>query len=173
MTAKGALRCCVCADKAPKYRCPGCLLRYCSVPCCKKHKVECTPKSEPVPEASLSEILPHLKRFIPTGTSEIDWHVEDLLSEEEESDKVPLEKLKLLGESEELKDLLINPHLARLLVTIDQTEEKETAMKKFMQEPLLVEFADCCLRIVEPQKISIPFQSEAAALQEIQDLILQ
>lgn len=54
------------------------------------------------------------------------------------------------GESEELRDLLLNPHLRQLLLTIDQAEDKSSLMKKYMQEPLFVEFADCCLRIVEP-----------------------
>ncbi|XP_074778683.1 zinc finger HIT domain-containing protein 3 isoform X2 [Athene noctua] len=54
------------------------------------------------------------------------------------------------GESEELRDLLLNPHLRQLLLTVDQAEDKSSLMKKYMQEPLFVEFADCCLRIVEP-----------------------
>lgn len=54
------------------------------------------------------------------------------------------------GESEELRDLLLNPHLRQLLLTIDQAQDKSSLMRKFMQEPLFVEFADCCLRVVEP-----------------------
>nr|XP_009671291.1 PREDICTED: zinc finger HIT domain-containing protein 3 [Struthio camelus australis] len=78
------------------------------------------------------------------------WSVADILTEDDEQDRVPLQKLKLLGESEELRGLLLNPHLRHLLLTIDQAEEKNSLMKKYMQEPLFVEFADCCLRIVEP-----------------------
>ncbi|NXK50708.1 ZNHI3 protein, partial [Chauna torquata] len=78
------------------------------------------------------------------------WSVADILTEDEEQDRVPVQKLKLLGESEELRGLLLNPHLRQLLLTIDQAEEKNSLMKKYMQEPLFVEFADCCLRIVEP-----------------------
>ncbi|XP_009077369.1 PREDICTED: zinc finger HIT domain-containing protein 3, partial [Acanthisitta chloris] len=32
----------------------------------------------------------------------------------------------------------------------DQAQDKSSLMRKFMQEPLFVEFADCCLRVVEP-----------------------
>ncbi|KAM9615314.1 zinc finger HIT domain-containing protein 3 isoform 1-T1 [Morphnus guianensis] len=78
------------------------------------------------------------------------WSVEDILTEDDEQDRVPLQKLKLLGESEELRGLLLNPHLQQLLLTVDQAEDKSSLMKKYMQEPLFVEFADCCLRIVEP-----------------------
>ncbi|XP_064323821.1 zinc finger HIT domain-containing protein 3 isoform X2 [Phalacrocorax carbo] len=54
------------------------------------------------------------------------------------------------GESRELRGLLLNPHLRQLLLTVDQAEDKSSLMKKYMQEPLFVEFADCCLRIIEP-----------------------
>ncbi|NWV89283.1 ZNHI3 protein, partial [Machaerirhynchus nigripectus] len=86
----------------------------------------------------------------PPGPAHSLWSLEDILSEEDERDRVPLQKLKLLGESEELRDLLLNPHLRQLLLTIDQAQDKSSLMRKFMQEPLFVEFADCCLRIVEP-----------------------
>ncbi|XP_059573346.1 zinc finger HIT domain-containing protein 3 isoform X2 [Alligator mississippiensis] len=78
------------------------------------------------------------------------WSVEDILTDSDEQDRVPLQKLKRLGESEELKDLLRNPHLRQLLVAVDQAEERNSLMKRYMQEPLFVEFVDCCLRIVEP-----------------------
>ncbi|NXV40740.1 ZNHI3 protein, partial [Uria aalge] len=119
--------CGVCGEAgAAKYRCPRCAAAYCSVPCCRTHKAPlCSPAGGP-------------------------WSVEDILREGEEQDRVPLQKLQLLGESEELRGLLLNPHLRQLLLTIDQAEDKGSLMKKYMQEPLFVEFADCCLRIVEP-----------------------
>uniref|UniRef100_A0A8C2U487 Zinc finger HIT-type containing 3 n=1 Tax=Coturnix japonica TaxID=93934 RepID=A0A8C2U487_COTJA len=83
-------------------------------------------------------------------TADSEWSVSDILTEEDEQDRVPMQKLRLLGESEELRGLLLNPHLRQLLLTIDQAEDKSALMKKYMQEPLFVEFADCCLRIVEP-----------------------
>ncbi|NWY53240.1 ZNHI3 protein, partial [Chionis minor] len=78
------------------------------------------------------------------------WPVEDVVPDGEEQDRLPLRKLRLLGNSEELRGLLLNPHLRQLLLTVDQAEDKSSLMKKYMQEPLFVEFADCCLRIVEP-----------------------
>ncbi|NWR52361.1 ZNHI3 protein, partial [Regulus satrapa] len=75
---------------------------------------------------------------------------EDILGEEDEQDRVSPQKLELLGESQELRALLLNPHLRQLLLTLDQARDKSSLMRKFMQEPLFVEFADCCLSIVEP-----------------------
>lgn len=137
--------CCVCKARPPKYRCPACRIRYCSVACCKKHKDECTPKVEP----AVRKISSQSDR---KGFEEGDWCVDDILEEEEdeESDRVPLHLLKLLGQSEKLKTLLHNPHLRQVLVDVDQAEDKEHIMKAAMQEPLFVEFADQCLKVVEP-----------------------
>lgn len=38
------------------------------------------------------------------------------------------------------------------MVNLDQGDNKAKLMKACMQEPLFVEFADCCLRIVEPSQ---------------------
>lgn len=53
------------------------------------------------------------------------------------------------GQSTELRDLLCNPHLRQLLRSVDDAESKASAMKAAMQEPLFVEFADQCLKVVE------------------------
>ncbi|NWT72138.1 ZNHI3 protein, partial [Prunella himalayana] len=74
----------------------------------------------------------------------------DVLSEEEEQDRVPPQKLQLLGESEELRALLRNAHLRQLLLALEQARDKSSLLRRLMQEPLFVEFADCCLAIVEP-----------------------
>ncbi|XP_018586872.2 zinc finger HIT domain-containing protein 3 isoform X1 [Scleropages formosus] len=131
--------CGVCAEQVPKYRCPTCRVRYCSLLCYKKHKDGCVPELPAPPSAPLS-----------WTQNSGDWAVEDFLDEDSESDRVPLQRLKQLGESEELKALLRNPHLRRLLLTVDRAESKADIMKTAMQEPLFVEFADQCLKIVEP-----------------------
>ncbi|KAM6048599.1 zinc finger HIT domain-containing protein 3 isoform 3-T3 [Theristicus caerulescens] len=119
---RAAWPCAVCgAAGAAKYRCPRCAAAYCSVPCCRAHKERCTP--EPERERSAAG------EAFPGGANRAGQHA---------------------GESEELRGLLLNPHLRQLLLTVDQAEDKSSLMKKYMQEPLFVEFADCCLRIVEP-----------------------
>ncbi|NXY83320.1 ZNHI3 protein, partial [Alcedo cyanopectus] len=138
----GAPRPCgVCgAAGAAKYRCPRCSAAYCSVPCCRTHKGELPAgRGRGGGRAALLSL-----------PADSPWSVEDILTEDDEQDRVPLQRLKLLGESEELRSLLLNPHLRQLLLTVDQAEDKSSLMKKYMQEPLFVEFADCCLRIVEP-----------------------
>ncbi|XP_054610290.1 zinc finger HIT domain-containing protein 3 isoform X2 [Dunckerocampus dactyliophorus] len=112
----------------------------CSVPCYKRHKDSCLPVKQLEPTT-----LPEAKDAGRADT----WSVEDLLQEDDIPDKVPPERLQLLGQSEELKDLLCNPHLRHLLRSIDSADSKEEAMKAAMQEPLFVEFSDQCLKVVQ------------------------
>uniref|UniRef100_A0A669DZV8 Zinc finger, HIT-type containing 3 n=1 Tax=Oreochromis niloticus TaxID=8128 RepID=A0A669DZV8_ORENI len=116
--------CSVCSERTPKYRCPA---------------YTCLPVDKPAPSN------PETKAAVSTEP----WSVDDLLHEDDITDKVPLQRLQMLGQSKELKDLLCNPHLRQLLCSIDGAERKEDAMKSAMQEPLFVEFSDQCLKIVE------------------------
>nr|XP_019941482.1 PREDICTED: zinc finger HIT domain-containing protein 3 isoform X2 [Paralichthys olivaceus] len=131
--------CSVCSEHTPKYRCPACKIRYCSLGCYKLHKDTCLPVAQPTPTD------PEVRD---TVTSE-PWTVDDLLHEEDIIDKVPLQRLQVLGQSQELRDLLCNPHLRQLLHSVDSADSKDDAMKAAMQEPLFVEFSDRCLKIVE------------------------
>lgn len=64
------------------------------------------------------------------------------------------------GQSKELRDLLCNPHLRQLMCSVDSADSKYDAMKAAMQEPLFVEFADQCLKIVEDKAKSLPDMTE-------------
>ncbi|NXA10499.1 ZNHI3 protein, partial [Sapayoa aenigma] len=126
-----------------RYRCPRCGCAYCSVRCCRSHRGQCPPAGGSAERERGPPAAPPCPARGP-------WDVRDILGEEDEQDRVPLQKLQLLGDSEELRGLLLNPHLRQLLLTIDQAQDKSSLLRRFMQEPLFVEFADCCLRIVEP-----------------------
>ncbi|XP_041657663.1 zinc finger HIT domain-containing protein 3 [Cheilinus undulatus] len=138
--------CSVCSEQTPKYRCPACKIRYCSLGCYKRHKDTCLPVELPAP------VVPEATTLLSFES----WTVDDLLHEDDISDKVPLQRLQLLGQSKELRDLLCNPHLRQLLCSIDNADSKSDAMKAAMQEPLFVEFSDQCLKIVKNEVESSP-----------------
>jgi hypothetical protein len=52
--------------------------------------------------------------------------------------------------NQELKNLLCNRHLRDMLLAIDKSTNPSTAMQQAMLEPIFVEFADECLKVVEP-----------------------
>ncbi|XP_019714337.1 zinc finger HIT domain-containing protein 3 [Hippocampus comes] len=139
--------CRVCSEQTPKYRCPACEIRYCSLSCYKKHKDSCLPVKQLIHNGT-KDALSTENTDPPTAET---WSVDDLLPEEAISDLVSLQRLQLLGQSKDLKNLLCNPHLRELLRTIDGADSKEEAMKAAMQEPLFVEFSDQCLKVVEKE----------------------
>ncbi|XP_021185441.3 zinc finger HIT domain-containing protein 3 [Helicoverpa armigera] len=124
---------CIQCEQISKYKCPVCRQPYCSVPCYKTHKqTPCTPPDPPTPanESDDKEI-------------EYDYPTEDT---------VPVEKLKLLEQSTELKKCLENPHVREILELLDKSPHPDEMMKEYMQEPIFTEFVDACLKVVQPQE---------------------
>lgn len=56
----------------------------------------------------------------------------------------------LAGSSAELLGLLSNPHLRAYLSHINTTHNPEGFMRLAMKEPLFVEFADACMKVLHP-----------------------
>ncbi|XP_046680066.1 zinc finger HIT domain-containing protein 3 [Homalodisca vitripennis] len=128
------MNCKVCTqNNTAKYKCPTCRIPYCSLTCWKQHKgTNCSPVVESV---------------IPTSETS---NLYNFPTEE----TVPLEKLKLLEHNQELKNLLCNRHLRDLLIALDKSPNPMAAMQQAMLEPIFVEFADECLKVVEPAEES-------------------
>ncbi|XP_063811067.1 zinc finger HIT domain-containing protein 3 isoform X2 [Pseudophryne corroboree] len=79
---------------------------------------ECTPKEAPETTDAAAQ---------PASSSYQQFERKDDLLEDDESDTVPLQKLKLLEESEDLKQLLQNTHLRQVLLALERAEKKEEA----------------------------------------------
>uniref|UniRef100_A0A8C2QMX9 Zinc finger HIT domain-containing protein 3 n=1 Tax=Cricetulus griseus TaxID=10029 RepID=A0A8C2QMX9_CRIGR len=129
--------CVICLEK-PKYRCPACRVPYCTVTCFQKHKEQCNPETRPVENRTVAPV-----NIGSEENKDDDSSIADFLNSDEEEDRVSLE-------SATLRSLLLN--LRQLMVNLDQGDSQAKLMKACMQEPLFVEFADCCLRIVEPSQ---------------------
>lgn len=124
-------RCAVCDENDKKYKCKTCEAPYCSLPCYQKHQEN--PCETPVKDRT--DNLCHKSSKEPLFVT---------------VDTVDPEKLERLAQSESLKNLLYNPHLRQLLQEIDSAPDGMKAMRVGMMEPLFVEFADECLKVVEP-----------------------
>ncbi|KAJ0176543.1 hypothetical protein K1T71_007722 [Dendrolimus kikuchii] len=123
---------CIECRKESKYKCPNCRHPYCSVGCYKKHKVNpCF--APPPPQRENEEIKPDIEYDYPT------------------EDTVPFEKLKLLGQSKEVKQCLENPHVRELLELLDRSSHPDTLIQEYMQEPIFTEFVDACLNVVQTE----------------------
>lgn len=124
--------CQVCHQIEKKYRCPTCQINYCSLPCYKTHKSGCC---TPVP--------PHIVDTTPC---------QDTVYQFQTNNTVPREKLNELAKSDELKQLLQNPHLRDFLTRLDSTENPVRIMRSAMQEPIFLEFVDTCLDLIDPKR---------------------
>ncbi|XP_063709656.1 zinc finger HIT domain-containing protein 3 [Culicoides brevitarsis] len=131
-------KCEICDKSDSKYKCPKCEIPYCSLECFKQHKdsIEC------------SELIKKRE----SDRKKSSFQPKPLLFTT--MDTVPLEELQKLQNSEHLKNLLYNPHLRKLLTELDRSSNPERAIGSAMMEPLFLEFADECLKIIEPSDIA-------------------
>ncbi|XP_050322720.1 zinc finger HIT domain-containing protein 3 isoform X1 [Bactrocera neohumeralis] len=128
--------CITCGASTNKYKCPKCLEAYCSLPCYKEHQKVLCQRTQKTDDKFVEDVR----------------HKEPTLHEPfSTEDTVPRNKLELLKDCKPLGNLLYNLHLRKLLSEIDVAPNAWKAMKAAMQEPLFLEFADECLKIVEPQ----------------------
>ncbi|KAJ8731271.1 hypothetical protein PYW07_004435 [Mythimna separata] len=124
---------CIQCEQIAKYKCPICREPYCSVPCYKTHKENpCNPPPEQPKQIDDSN----------DKEREYDYPTEDT---------VPVEKLKQLEQSTDLKKCLENPHVRDILELLDKSPYPDELMKEYMQEPIFTEFVDACLKVVQPQ----------------------
>ncbi|XP_012273180.1 zinc finger HIT domain-containing protein 3 [Orussus abietinus] len=123
--------CHVCKSSNAPYKCPVCLEPYCSLGCCKTHKSRGCERRVPDMAEHQSE-APLMEYKFPT------------------EDTVPVEKLFSLRQSEEVKHCLKNPHVRNIIKEVLKHQNPTDAIAEAMVEPIFVELADACLKIVEP-----------------------
>nr|SVE77377.1 EOG090X0JQ4 [Daphnia lumholtzi]SVE78002.1 EOG090X0JQ4 [Daphnia lumholtzi]SVE78630.1 EOG090X0JQ4 [Daphnia lumholtzi]SVE79260.1 EOG090X0JQ4 [Daphnia lumholtzi] len=127
--------CQICNAQPFKYKCPTCFIKYCSVPCFNVHKeLPCEkPSVAPQPENLTVENVPMAYKFATADT-------------------VPVEKLQALAQSDEVKECLSNPHVRNILKSLVQSQTPGTSIAAAMKEPIFLELAHACLKIVEPER---------------------
>ncbi|XP_012224056.1 zinc finger HIT domain-containing protein 3 [Linepithema humile] len=134
--------CCVCEKDSAPYKCPTCRTPYCSVACYKQHK------SQPCNPPQLSEEPLNSKEDQNVVKREYKFPTEDT---------VLVEKLEKLRHSKELKEVLENPHVRDIMTTIMNSPNPTEMIALAMKEPIFVEMADACLKVVEPLDETGPF----------------
>ncbi|VDN09896.1 unnamed protein product [Dibothriocephalus latus] len=111
----------------------------CSLDCYKLHKDagDCQRPSAPLSDTPSDD---ELANRVPLDLGD------------DSSDYVPTRLLEGLRYSERLKELLHNKHLRQYLAALDCSRHPAKAIEKAMKEPLFIEFADECLRILNPEQ---------------------
>lgn len=72
-------------------------------------------------------------------------------NDSDNEDRISRNILEKLGHSQELHNMLCNRHLREMIREIDSSKDPGKLLGQAMQIPIFTEFADECLRIVEPQ----------------------
>ncbi|KAL4605995.1 uncharacterized protein LOC142610861 [Castanea sativa] len=113
----GPRKCEVCNEALSKYKCPSCLVPYCSLPCFKKHKeipcakpVSSEEKPTPVPESL----------------------VERPLIVEKPGDVLQKLQLEAIASSSEIRDALKDGNLQKIIDNIDGSPDAENELDKAM-----------------------------------------
>ncbi|GAB6030247.1 Zinc finger HIT domain-containing protein 3 [Chamberlinius hualienensis] len=128
------VKCEVCSTSEHKYKCPKCLIKYCSLACYKQHQgSNCVEKP---PSVDKEKVEPKPLQF-------------------QSEDSVPLEKLEMLRHDKPLLTSLENPHLRQIMLNINSSSDPGVDLKKAMQEPIFTEFADHCMRITSSKDTEI------------------
>uniref|UniRef100_A0A0A9XE79 Zinc finger HIT domain-containing protein 3 n=1 Tax=Lygus hesperus TaxID=30085 RepID=A0A0A9XE79_LYGHE len=130
--------CVVCSKSDDvKYKCPTCKGPYCSVQCCKEHKLTNCTKSEKISHegSSISD----------AGAAVVQQRPKYIYETE---DTVAIERLERLKDSRKLREMLGNPHLRQMLETIDRSGDAAALIGEAMKEPIFTEMADECLRVI-------------------------
>ncbi|VDD84142.1 unnamed protein product [Mesocestoides corti] len=126
--------CEICETAPWIYKCSKCFLKHCSLGCYNKHKSTC------VSSVGLESKEEEEAALVPLDLGD------------NCSDYIPTRILENLQNSKRLKELLSNRHLRRYLTCLDSSRHPAAAIEKAMKEPLFIEFADECLRVInQPQ----------------------
>ncbi|CAM9361462.1 unnamed protein product [Phaeothamnion confervicola] len=145
------VKCSACAAEAPKYRCPACEARYCSVACCKRHKEggedrpPCSGKRAAAEDKlaltrkrARATAAPAIPKVAPAGNP----LAQCLEEQEAEAWRLQPEQRGKLARCEWLKAALRDPKLQMLLREIDGADDNDAELRFARTNPQFAEFVD-------------------------------
>ncbi|CDP03834.1 unnamed protein product [Coffea canephora] len=126
--------CQVCDDAQSKYKCPRCLVPYCSLVCFKKHKE--IPCSKPESSSQAPKRAVHLGK---------PYYVHD------PSESLQQVQLESIACSSEIRDILKDKELQKLILNVDGSAEAEKELGKAMEVDAFRIFTEKILSIIGPK----------------------
>ncbi|XP_031502150.1 uncharacterized protein LOC116265585 [Nymphaea colorata] len=121
----GVRQCQVCEEVQSKYKCPICLIPYCSLACFKKHKeVPCSK-----PSISEAKLVPVVIPERPLQVDKQDWLLQK-------------KQYELLASSDQIRDALRDEKLREIICKIDCSTNGYDELEKAMEGGSFREFAD-------------------------------
>ncbi|KAA8543451.1 hypothetical protein F0562_021054 [Nyssa sinensis] len=134
----GPRKCQVCDEAQSKYKCPTCLIPYCSLICFKKHKEIPCVKLASSSEAKLtSGSVSHVER---------PYHVD------EPSEVLQQLQFESIASSSEIRDALKDEELQKLIQNIDGSPDAGSELDKAMELEVFRIFTNKILSTISPQQ---------------------
>ncbi|XP_024030082.1 zinc finger HIT domain-containing protein 3 [Morus notabilis] len=131
----GPKQCLVCNQAASKYKCPSCLLPYCSLTCFKKHKE--IPCSMPVASEQNQK-----------STANPESRVERPLNVDEPGEVVKRSQHEATASSSDIRDALKDEDLQKLICAIDSSLDPESELDKAMEVEVFRTFTNKILSTI-------------------------
>ena len=130
------MQCQVCAGQQPKYKCPSCPARYCSVQCCKEHRSNGCEKE---------------RRKGEKGEGKREMEGEELIKTdyiEDESLRLTAKQLEGMRASREIREMLEDEGLRAELADIDNSKLRLNRLQEAMGGRKFMEWADQVLGVL-------------------------
>ncbi|CAH9050947.1 unnamed protein product [Cuscuta epithymum] len=117
----GPRKCGVCHESQSKYKCPNCVIPYCSLSCFKKHKEIPCEKPISSSEGTLASSLPAL-------------NVDEPVYVDEQSEELKQSQFESVALSSEIREALRSVEIQKLICSIDSSKDAESELEKAMQK---------------------------------------
>lgn len=137
----GPSPCRVCNNSASKYKCPSCLIPYCSLGCFRKHKENTCEKKPRLLDGDT--LLPAAKKPAPiaTGASGSDEDGRAVFIDRS-TEVLGQEKFESIASSAEIREALKSEDIRKLICTVDSSPNPEKELDKVMELDMFRVFAD-------------------------------
>ncbi|KAH8973298.1 hypothetical protein BDL97_01G038800 [Sphagnum fallax] len=139
-------QCGICNNAESKYKCPCCLIPYCSVTCYRQHKE--IPCVKPEPAASSDE------KVVPDEQPPREFEENN-----ESGWRLKRSQLQAVVESDDIRRMLRDQDLQSLIRKIDSAVNAEEELDKAMEGPAFREFADKILATINPEEYVLAAES--------------
>ncbi|XWS76141.1 hypothetical protein CRYUN_Cryun01aG0151200 [Craigia yunnanensis] len=154
-------QCQVCNQAQSKYKCPSCLVPYCSLACFKRHKetpfvksgstndaVTTSVKPESTNDAETPSVKPESSEEIFTASP--GFQVERKLEVDYSSEVLQILQMRPIASSSEVREALKDEHLQKLISDIDSSPDAMNELDKAMGVDVFRIFSNKILSAINP-----------------------
>ncbi|XP_002971725.2 zinc finger HIT domain-containing protein 3 [Selaginella moellendorffii] len=128
-------QCGICSGAVSKYKCPGCLVPYCSLQCFKDHKAAPCTKVAAAEEEEQAQLVQPPRDFENGDESQM-------------ATRLRRQQLEAVAASEEIRAMLRNEELQAIVSKIDASATAEKDLDTAMNLPDFKGFADKILEVI-------------------------